>query len=121
MACRCRTIRFSMWIVSAERRATASSSASNRTIRSSTPRPRENFSKVWDRGRYAKLRGKSSLAVVLLPLTLLVASCRQDMHDQPKYKPLAGSSFFDDRRASRPLLPGAIARGHLREDTRFYT
>ena len=67
------------------------------------------------------MRGKSSLAVVLLPLTLLVASCRQDMHDQPKYKPLAGSSFFDDRRASRPLLPGAIARGHLREDTRFYT
>jgi hypothetical protein len=60
-------------------------------------------------------------AVFLLPLILLLASCRQDMHDQPKYKPLAESSFFDDQRASRPLLPGTVAYGHLREDARFYT
>jgi Cytochrome C oxidase, cbb3-type, subunit III len=60
-------------------------------------------------------------AVILLPLIALFASCRQDMHDQPKYKPLAESAFFEDQRASRPLLPGTIARGHLREDTRLYT
>jgi hypothetical protein len=60
-------------------------------------------------------------AVLLLPLIALFASCRQDMQDQPKYKPLAESSFFDDQRASRPLLPGVIAYGHLREDARFYT
>lgn len=55
------------------------------------------------------------------PLLLLASGCRQDMHDQPKYKPLAESSFFEDQRASRPLPPGTVARGQLREDTRFYT
>jgi len=52
---------------------------------------------------------------------LLTAACRQDMHDQPRYKPLARSSFFDDGRASRPLVAGTVARGHLHEDTRLYT
>jgi mono/diheme cytochrome c family protein len=48
-------------------------------------------------------------------------ACRQDMHDQPRYKPLANSEFFDDRRAARPLPPGAVARGHLKEDAVFFT
>ena len=46
----------------------------------------------------------------------LVVGCRQDMHDQPKYKPLRASRFFDDGRASRPLVEGTVARGHLHED-----
>jgi len=54
-------------------------------------------------------------------LLLLTAGCRQDMHDQPRYKPLARSSFFEDGRASRPLVAGTVARGHLHEDTRLYT
>jgi hypothetical protein len=58
---------------------------------------------------------------LLLSFLLLTAGCRQDMQDQPKYKPLAESAFFEDQRASRPVLPGVIARGQLREDTRFYT
>jgi mono/diheme cytochrome c family protein len=33
------------------------------------------------------------------------------MHDQPKYEPLEASGFFADGRASRPRLPGTIARG----------
>jgi len=41
---------------------------------------------------------------------------RQDMADQPKNRPLSPSPFFDDGRASRPLEPGVIARGHLRDD-----
>jgi len=52
--------------------------------------------------------------------SLLGAGCRQDMHDQPRYKPLARSDFFDDRRTSRPLLAGTVARGQLHEDTAFY-
>jgi len=54
-----------------------------------------------------------------LALVLLVAAvgCRQDMHDQPKYKPLRESTFFPDGRASRPLVPGTVARGHLHDDT----
>ena len=35
-----------------------------------------------------------------------LAGCRQDMHDQPKYKPFERNAFFADQRASRPLVPG---------------
>jgi hypothetical protein len=52
---------------------------------------------------------------------LLFGGCRQDMHDQPRYEPLEASSFFADGRASRPLLPGTVARGQLRTDSHFYT
>jgi hypothetical protein len=57
---------------------------------------------------------------ILLAAVATSAACRQDMHDQPRYRPLADSSFFADKRASRPLVPGTIARGHLRTDTRYF-
>ncbi len=60
----------------------------------------------------------------LLCATLLVAAgagCRQDMHDQPKYKPFRRSEFFADERSARPLVPGTVARGMLREDTAYFT
>jgi mono/diheme cytochrome c family protein len=59
----------------------------------------------------------------LLALVALVAgaACRQDMHDQPKYKPLARSDFFADRRAARPFVAGTVARGRLREDEALET
>ena len=39
------------------------------------------------------------------------------MHDQPRYKPLAKSTFFDDQqRSARPRVPGTVARGHLPGD-----
>jgi hypothetical protein len=53
-------------------------------------------------------------------LLTFLAGCRQDMHDQPKYEALEASSFFPDGRASRQLVPGTVARGHLREDVHFY-
>jgi len=40
----------------------------------------------------------------------LTCGCRQDMHDQPKVKPLAASAFFPDGRGSRPLVDGTVAR-----------
>ncbi len=52
---------------------------------------------------------------------LLASGCRQDMHDQPRYKPFAQSDFFADRRSARPLVDGTIARGHLRDDAVLYT
>ncbi|HXY03334.1 MAG TPA: cytochrome c [Terriglobales bacterium] len=52
---------------------------------------------------------------------LLLAGCRQDMHDQPRYKPLAESDFFADLRSARPPVEGTVARGQLHEDTYFYT
>lgn len=57
----------------------------------------------------------------LLLAALAWGGCRQDMHDQPRYKPLARSDFFEDHRSARPLVPGTVARGQLREDPVFFT
>lgn len=43
------------------------------------------------------------------------------MQDQPRLKPLRRSDFYADGRSSRPLLPGTVARGQLRQDAYFYT
>ena len=59
--------------------------------------------------------------IATLALLMAGVGCRQDMHDQPKYQPLERSNFFQDGRASRPILAGTIARGHLREDEHLYT
>ena len=56
-----------------------------------------------------------------LAASVLVAGCRQDMHDQPKFKPYAKSDFYADQRSARPLVDGTIARGHLNEDTLLVT
>ena len=56
-----------------------------------------------------------------LALALSGIACRQDMHDQPRYKPLAASDFFSDHRSARPQVEGTVARGHLRTDEARYT
>ncbi len=59
-----------------------------------------------------------------LPLLLAAASlagCRRDMQDQPKYKDLRGSAFFEDRRSARPLVEDTVARGIPYGDTAFLT
>ena len=48
-------------------------------------------------------------------------ACRQDMYNQPKYKPLAASEFFADGTSARPLPPHTVARGHLNESVVFFT
>lgn len=52
---------------------------------------------------------------------LVLASCRSDMHVQPRYNPLDGSQFFEDGRSARPPVPGTVARGQLRIDQHYYT
>lgn len=54
-------------------------------------------------------------------LALLAAGCRQDMHDQPRLEPLEASAFFADGRASRPQVPGTVARGELIDDPHLAT
>lgn len=61
-----------------------------------------------------------ALAAVVAVLPGL-AACRQDMHDQPRYEPLEASTLFDDGAASRSLVEGTVARGHLRENEPFYS
>ena len=43
------------------------------------------------------------------------------MHNQPKYKPLAATTFFGDGRAARPTLEDTVARGQLHIDEPRYT
>ena len=57
----------------------------------------------------------------LLLAVLSLAGCRQDMHDQPRFKPLAKSDFYPDLRSARPPVEGTVARGQLHEDTYFYS
>jgi mono/diheme cytochrome c family protein len=57
----------------------------------------------------------------LIALCFVLAACRQDMHDQPRYKPLAYSGFYDDHRSARPIPEGTVARGPLRVNDVFYS
>ena len=52
---------------------------------------------------------------------LFVLGCRQDMHDEPKFFPQRGTSFYADGRSVRPQVENTVARNQLREDTYFYT
>jgi len=56
-----------------------------------------------------------------LGVLLWSAGCRQDMHDQPRFKPLGSTDIFADGRQSRSPVAGTVARGDLREDTLLYT
>jgi mono/diheme cytochrome c family protein len=58
-------------------------------------------------------------AAALVLLTGL--GCRRDMQDQPRYDAFERSSFFADGRASRPRVPGTVARGQLMEDETFFS
>ena len=52
---------------------------------------------------------------------VLALACRQDMHDQPRVKPLGANDFFVDGQGARPLPAHAVARGDLRADVLTYT
>lgn len=58
--------------------------------------------------------GARALALILLVSGFcLLVSCRQKMANQPRYDPLESSDFFADGMASRPRIPGTVARGEL--------
>ncbi|MEP6945505.1 MAG: cytochrome c [Acidobacteriota bacterium] len=67
-------------------------------------------------------RSRWLLLFGLLPL-LVLSGCgvRFDMQDQPRYKAYKESPFFSDRRASRDMPEGTVARGQLHENKAFYT
>ena len=68
-------------------------------------------------------RRRRTLLVLLLTAhcTLLTASCRRDMQDQPKMIPYRASVFFKDGLSSRPPIEGTVPRGFLKDDTEFFT
>jgi mono/diheme cytochrome c family protein len=57
----------------------------------------------------------------ILLAAVLLAGCRQDMNDQPRYKPLAETDFFGDDRSARPQVPDTVARGQLHTNELFDT
>ena len=61
------------------------------------------------------------LCVLCAFVVSVSVACRQDMHDQPKLKPLARSDFHPDHRASRLQVEGTVARGQLVSDSPFTT
>jgi len=58
---------------------------------------------------------------MLLAGTVLLAGCRQDMHNQPKFIPQRGTTFFKDGRSVRPQVENTVARGQLDPASYFAT
>ncbi|HEU4637055.1 MAG TPA: cytochrome c [Edaphobacter sp.] len=52
---------------------------------------------------------------------MATVGCRQDMHDQPKFVPQRGTTFYADGRSVRPQVENTVAREQLHEDSYFYT
>ncbi|HZM88474.1 MAG TPA: cytochrome c [Blastocatellia bacterium] len=72
--------------------------------------------------RSSILNSRSSFLVLLAAVAF--SACRQDMHDQPKYRPLRPVEqigTINDGRSARPRVEGTVARGELRDDVEFYT
>ena len=67
------------------------------------------------------MRTLRKFTLVAVAAVLVLAGCRQDMHDQPRFKPLAKSDFYADQRSSRNPVEGTVARGQLHDDAYFYT
>ncbi len=59
--------------------------------------------------------------LAFLPAALALPACRQQMAQQPRYRPLQQSSFFKDERSARPLVAGTVPRGQLPTDTEEFT
>jgi len=82
--------------------------------------------------RFAEVKSKKSkvknmkrgsiFALLLLPFAFLTGcGVRFDMQDQPRYKAYKKSEFFSDKRGTREMPEGTVARGELKADKGFYT
>ena len=83
---------------------------------------RDNALSREERGsRAAQLRGRHFYRFIALALLALTGCDMLDMYDQPHKEPFEASQFFANGMSARPLVPGTVARGQLREDDAFYT
>lgn len=64
---------------------------------------------------------KNISAMGAMAAVVVLAGCRQDMHDQPKFFPQRGTSFYADGRSVRPQVENTVARNQLHEDSYFFT
>jgi mono/diheme cytochrome c family protein len=89
-------------------------------------RDQENYAVILRQSRricgcFSFARRRKFTALFAFSALVLIAGCRQDMHNQPKMIPQRGSSVFADHRGARPQVVNTVARGQLREDSYFYT
>jgi mono/diheme cytochrome c family protein len=71
-------------------------------------------------GPRSRIARRVTLSIAALSLAVS-AGCRQDMHNQPKYRALRATTFFSDGASARPLVEGTVARGTLQDDEAFFT
>ncbi|MDQ2948819.1 MAG: c-type cytochrome, partial [Acidobacteriota bacterium] len=64
---------------------------------------------------------KTVLCSCVIALAAVTTACRNDMHNQPRYKPFAATTFFGDGRSARPTIADTVARGQLRVDLPRFT
>ncbi|MBS1815156.1 MAG: cytochrome c [Acidobacteria bacterium] len=53
---------------------------------------------------------RNALALLAMGSTLVMAGCRQDMHNQPRMFPQRPTTLFADGRSVRPQVTGTVAR-----------
>jgi hypothetical protein len=63
---------------------------------------------------------RAAVAAMLAGFALLVGACRQQMAQQPSYRPYQPSGFFADGTSARPQPADTVARGQLRDDTLLF-
>jgi mono/diheme cytochrome c family protein len=78
-----------------------------------------SFFGIWDLG-FGISRARLFVLAAVIAINALV-SCRPDMNNQPKAKPLSESDFFSNQANARPIPPHAVERGDARENAAFYT
>jgi mono/diheme cytochrome c family protein len=64
---------------------------------------------------------RQGLGLCAMAAVVLIAGCRQDMQDEPKFVPQRGTSFFPDNRSAREQVTHTVARGQQNEDDFFHT
>lgn len=64
---------------------------------------------------------RRALLLLIGSAALVTGACRQDMHDQPRIKPLAEDTFFANGSGARVPPTGTVARGQLRADRELET
>src|SRR6185503_13560836 len=88
------------------------------------PSARGRSSRTFTRVRWWQLTTRRTrllpLAFCLLPCLVVLSSCRQDMHDSPRYRPYRASVVFADGSSARNLVEGTVPRGFLRADAHLY-
>lgn len=64
---------------------------------------------------------KRSALLAIAAAFMTTVACRQDMQNQPKYKPLGQNRFFADGRDARPIPAGTIATDELNANDAYHT